>query len=121
MSSSIVECLKQKLGWSSTKSRKGIRETRKFCVGSVTDDVVWFEVCTKKSDDFRCQYAIPKKSKHYSAELEKRMDLFSEEERTIYEVTVQSVNERGTKWVLERAEPVGELSDGYIKNVLDVR
>jgi hypothetical protein len=114
MFKSILQEIKNELT-ASSHSLEGVETTRKFCVGDVTEKIVWFEVCTPEKEDFRNQYAIPKQDCKYSPETLERLSKFSENDRTIYKVTLKSDNEKGTRWLFKNASPSGKLSRDYVK------
>lgn len=91
-----------------------------MCVGDITDDTVWFEVCTPEAGDFRHQYGIPKRHHTYSREEIRRLERFDVEDRGVYEVTLEAGNKKGTLWLFREADRVDELSPGYQKNVLSI-
>jgi hypothetical protein len=100
------------------RDQRGLVVSREVCVGDVTEDAVWFEVCDAEADDFRLQYGIPKQDYSYTdAEME-RLAEFSADDRTVYTLTVESVNKKGTRWLFRSIEAIGTLSDGYQKNIL---
>lgn len=105
---------------STSASQKGRRATRRVCVGDITDDAIWFEVCDPDAGDFRHQYGVPKRHYTYSREELTQLDGFEIDDRGVYAVTLESWNEQGTLWVFRDADRVAELPPGYQKNRLGI-
>jgi len=112
----MLSYLKRIMNKPSNKGRVGKRE---LCIGDITENTIWLEVCDEKASDFRVQYGIPKKHYSYSKEQLDKLNNFTVADRNIYNFTLKCINEKGTKWLFQDADLICELPPGYVKNKIN--